>query len=150
MAKCGFSVGQNQFLDNVQCLIKHLKKETPFIDGRPVPVELLHPPPMIVFSYEIIPTDIAESVPSDWAVGKSDSGWMTGELFSHTLTIEDVEHSDNIEAIGITGNIPLENLDVNLSGDLEFEEHLDLVEDTSLANVFILAEGSDIHLWKIS
>lgn len=38
-------------------------------------------PTMIVFNYVRIPVDIAESVPKDWAIGKSESGWMTGELF---------------------------------------------------------------------
>lgn len=36
---------------------------------------------MIVFSYERIPSEIAESVPGEWAIGKSESGWMSGELF---------------------------------------------------------------------
>lgn len=43
-------------------------------------------PTMIVFNYVRIPVDIAESVPKDWAIGKSDSGWMTGELFFEYIT----------------------------------------------------------------
>lgn len=38
-------------------------------------------PTMVVYSYARIPADIAESTPRDWAIGKSESGWMTGELF---------------------------------------------------------------------
>ncbi|KAJ8940287.1 hypothetical protein NQ314_010757 [Rhamnusium bicolor] len=38
-------------------------------------------PTMVVFRYERIPRDIALSVPSDWGIGKSESGWMTGGDF---------------------------------------------------------------------
>lgn len=38
-------------------------------------------PTMIVFRYARLPVDIAENAPSDWALGKSDNGWMTCELF---------------------------------------------------------------------
>ncbi|KAK9680733.1 Tc5 transposase DNA-binding domain [Popillia japonica] len=34
-------------------------------------------PPMIVFPYKRIPRDIAASVPEDWGIGRSDSGWKT-------------------------------------------------------------------------
>ena len=33
-------------------------------------------PPMVVFPYQRIPRDIAESVPADYFIGRSDSGWM--------------------------------------------------------------------------
>lgn len=43
-------------------------------------------PTMVVHSYVRIPADIAESTPTDWALGKSKSGWMTGELFYEYIT----------------------------------------------------------------
>lgn len=39
------------------------------------------PPPMIVFKYKRIPDDVGRSVPEDWGLGKSDSGWMPGQVF---------------------------------------------------------------------
>ncbi|KAJ8930403.1 hypothetical protein NQ314_016798 [Rhamnusium bicolor] len=42
-------------------------------------------PTMVVFCYERIPRDIAHSIPSDWGIGKSESGWMTGETFYEYL-----------------------------------------------------------------
>lgn len=38
-------------------------------------------PPMIIFRYERIPKELANSVPETWGIGKSESGWMTGETF---------------------------------------------------------------------
>lgn len=38
-------------------------------------------PPMVVFRYQRIPLYIAEAVPSHWAIGRSENGWMTQELF---------------------------------------------------------------------
>lgn len=38
-------------------------------------------PTMIVFAYKCVPYSVSQSVPQDWAIGKSDSGWMTGETF---------------------------------------------------------------------
>ncbi|CAH2097239.1 unnamed protein product [Euphydryas editha] len=38
-------------------------------------------PPMIVYSYNRIPANIAKNVPETWAIGKSESGWMCGETF---------------------------------------------------------------------
>ncbi|KOB51941.1 Uncharacterized protein OBRU01_26840 [Operophtera brumata] len=43
-------------------------------------------PPMIVFSYERIPANIAASVPDEWAVGKSESGWMCSDTFYEYIT----------------------------------------------------------------
>lgn len=37
--------------------------------------------PMIVYPYTRLPKDVADSVPSDFMVGKSDTGWMTSEVF---------------------------------------------------------------------
>lgn len=38
-------------------------------------------PPMVVYSYERIPSHISNNMPADWAIGKSDTGWMTGQTF---------------------------------------------------------------------
>lgn len=38
-------------------------------------------PPMIVFPYKRIPKELALSVPKEWAIGRSDSGWMTSATF---------------------------------------------------------------------
>lgn len=38
-------------------------------------------PPMIVYPYKRIPRDIALTVPEDWGIGRSDSGWMTSATF---------------------------------------------------------------------
>lgn len=38
-------------------------------------------PPMIIFPYKRVPQAIAESVPENWGLGRSDSGWMTAEVF---------------------------------------------------------------------
>lgn len=38
-------------------------------------------PPMIVFPYKRIPKELAHSVPKEWAVGRSESGWMTSATF---------------------------------------------------------------------
>ncbi|KAJ8936396.1 hypothetical protein NQ314_012382 [Rhamnusium bicolor] len=43
-------------------------------------------PPLIVFKYERIPQGLACSVPGDWGIGKSESGWMTSALFYEFLT----------------------------------------------------------------
>ena len=37
--------------------------------------------PMIVFPYIRLPVDVAKSVPSDWIIGKSETGWMRSEVF---------------------------------------------------------------------
>lgn len=38
-------------------------------------------PTTVLYSYKRIPQDIADNFPTDWAIGKSDSGWMTCEAF---------------------------------------------------------------------
>jgi len=38
-------------------------------------------PPMIIYPYKRIPLHIAQSVPEDWAIGRSDSGWMVSATF---------------------------------------------------------------------
>ncbi|XP_058450305.1 LOW QUALITY PROTEIN: tigger transposable element-derived protein 6-like [Malaya genurostris] len=38
-------------------------------------------PPMVVLPYKKIPTDITRSVPADWGLAKTDSGWMTRSCF---------------------------------------------------------------------
>ncbi|XP_059047564.1 uncharacterized protein LOC131842986 [Achroia grisella] len=38
-------------------------------------------PTTILFSYKRIPQEIADNFPSDWGIGKTDSGWMTCEAF---------------------------------------------------------------------
>lgn len=43
-------------------------------------------PPMIVFKYTRIPSYLAQAVPPEWAIGKSDSGWMTCETFFEYIT----------------------------------------------------------------
>ncbi|XP_073957399.1 uncharacterized protein [Choristoneura fumiferana] len=43
-------------------------------------------PPMIIFSYERIPSTIAVSVPDEWAIGKSESGWMCSSTFYEYMT----------------------------------------------------------------
>ncbi|CAG5058953.1 unnamed protein product [Parnassius apollo] len=43
-------------------------------------------PPMIVFSYERIPRAIAESIPENWGIGRSENGWMCGSTFYEYVT----------------------------------------------------------------
>lgn len=43
-------------------------------------------PPMIMFNYERIPSNIAVSVPDEWAIGKSESGWMCSSTFYEYMT----------------------------------------------------------------
>ncbi|CAG4949152.1 unnamed protein product [Colias eurytheme] len=38
-------------------------------------------PTTVLFSYKRIPQEIADNFPSDWGIGKTDSGWMTCEAF---------------------------------------------------------------------
>lgn len=38
-------------------------------------------PPMIVFPYQRLPRDIVESIPPDYFIGRSDSGWMIAPTF---------------------------------------------------------------------
>ncbi|KAJ4437827.1 hypothetical protein ANN_13765 [Periplaneta americana] len=43
-------------------------------------------PPMIVFSYAKIPSLIANSIPTTWGIGRSESGWMCGPTFYEYMT----------------------------------------------------------------
>lgn len=43
-------------------------------------------PPMIIFRYTCIPAVLAESVPKEWGIGRSDNGWMTAEGFYEYVT----------------------------------------------------------------
>lgn len=43
-------------------------------------------PPMIVYAYERLPAVIANSVPKDWCIGRSDSGWMCAKTFYEYIT----------------------------------------------------------------
>lgn len=38
-------------------------------------------PPMLVYPYKRIPRSIVETVPGEWGIGRSDSGWMISETF---------------------------------------------------------------------
>ena len=38
-------------------------------------------PPMLIYPYQRIPTEIAEKVAKDCGTGRSESGWMTAEVF---------------------------------------------------------------------
>lgn len=38
-------------------------------------------PPMIIYPYKRLPTNIVNSVPGEWGIGISDNGWMKSELF---------------------------------------------------------------------
>lgn len=41
-------------------------------------------PPMIIYPYKRLPREVAESVPDDWVIGLSDSGWINSEVFLST------------------------------------------------------------------
>lgn len=43
-------------------------------------------PPMIVYPYERLPAVIANSVPKDWCIGRSDTGWMCARTFYEYIT----------------------------------------------------------------
>lgn len=43
-------------------------------------------PPFLLFSYARLPGPLISNVPNEWAVGKSDKGWMTGESFYEYIT----------------------------------------------------------------
>lgn len=38
-------------------------------------------PPMVLLPYKKIPLEVTKSVPADWGLGKTDSGWMNKESF---------------------------------------------------------------------
>lgn len=37
--------------------------------------------PMVIYSYKRIPQHILDSVPPNWGIGRSDTGWMKAEVF---------------------------------------------------------------------
>lgn len=43
-------------------------------------------PPMIIFKYERIPSNIALSINKSWGLGRSESGWMCGATFFEYVT----------------------------------------------------------------
>lgn len=38
-------------------------------------------PPFVVYPLQRISKEMAQSVPDDWGIGRSDSGWMTSATF---------------------------------------------------------------------
>lgn len=42
--------------------------------------------PMVLFKYERVPRELAFSVPDEWGIGRSESGWMTGQTFYEFIT----------------------------------------------------------------
>ncbi|XP_031778828.1 uncharacterized protein LOC100680064 [Nasonia vitripennis] len=38
-------------------------------------------PPMVMFPYKRIPAHLTKSVPADWSIGRSESGWMVSSTF---------------------------------------------------------------------
>lgn len=38
-------------------------------------------PPCVILPYQRIPADVSRSFPTEWGLGKSDSGWMTTDAF---------------------------------------------------------------------
>lgn len=38
-------------------------------------------PPMIIYAYKRLPSEIVKSVPDSWGIGCSDNGWMKNQLF---------------------------------------------------------------------
>lgn len=43
-------------------------------------------PPMVMYAYKRLPSNIVEKVPKGWNVVKSENGWMTGESFFEYMT----------------------------------------------------------------
>lgn len=43
-------------------------------------------PPLIVFPYKRLPEKIAKSVPPEWGIGRSDTGWMNADVFNQFIT----------------------------------------------------------------
>ncbi|VEN54906.1 unnamed protein product [Callosobruchus maculatus] len=43
-------------------------------------------PPMVVYPYKRMPDKIIKNMPDDWAVGRSDSGWMVSATFYEYVT----------------------------------------------------------------
>ncbi|KAL4153346.1 hypothetical protein QTP88_001179 [Uroleucon formosanum] len=42
--------------------------------------------PMVIYNYQRIPQDIVNSVPPNWGIGHSESGWMKSEVFYEFIT----------------------------------------------------------------
>lgn len=38
-------------------------------------------PPMVIFDYKRVPSEVANSIPKEWGIGLSDSGWSTYDVF---------------------------------------------------------------------
>lgn len=45
-------------------------------------------PPMVVFPYKSIPRDIAQSIPDDFAIGCSETGWIVSATFYEYMANE--------------------------------------------------------------
>ncbi|KAJ8952536.1 hypothetical protein NQ314_007519 [Rhamnusium bicolor] len=43
-------------------------------------------PPLILFPYIRPPKALVDSMPSNWVLGRSDSGWMKGDVFFEYIT----------------------------------------------------------------
>lgn len=43
-------------------------------------------PPFVLYKFKRLPSAIVAAFPKDWAIGKSDSGWMTSETFYEYIT----------------------------------------------------------------
>lgn len=43
-------------------------------------------PPLTIFKYDRIPSNVAKSAPKHWGIGKSENGWMTAECFFEYIT----------------------------------------------------------------
>lgn len=41
---------------------------------------------LVVFNYKRIPSTISETFPNDWAIDRSESGWMCAETFYEYIT----------------------------------------------------------------
>ncbi|KAJ8945710.1 hypothetical protein NQ314_009072 [Rhamnusium bicolor] len=44
-------------------------------------------PPLLIFSYKKLPKVIVETIPENWGLGRSDSGWMNSEVFLNMFLI---------------------------------------------------------------
>ncbi|KAE9528887.1 hypothetical protein AGLY_012462 [Aphis glycines] len=43
--------------------------------------------PMVIFKYKRVPQNILDSIPPDWGVGRSDTGWMKSEIFYEYINL---------------------------------------------------------------
>lgn len=46
----------------------------------------LKTPPLVMFPYQRLPSNIVKSMPENWAFGRSPTGWMTAESFYEYVT----------------------------------------------------------------